>query len=302
LEDRVDKKYPGGGIEWFSDICRDGDFSSVGPKEFFRLFPGGKTIQTFDDKGHDRSLANIFYFPGEMSALMQKELEKLNKRGAGIFFCVNEADGAGRKVANVTRTRAAFADLDGVSIDVALPYKPTLIVESSPGKYHCYWITTDLPIAAFTELQKNIARIFGSDPKVSDLPRVMRVPGFYHLKGEPFLTKVWGGTGDLMTYRDIVEWFPPEKREQWSTKKYKLYSRGSAGTAGTAGKCNWQYGTSKGDRNAHVIKIIGGMIKRGCDWSYIEEEAFRDGHASEPPLDDREIMAILKSAKRYVRG
>jgi hypothetical protein len=31
---------------------------------------------------------------------------------------------------------------------------------------------------------------FGGDPKVSDLARVMRVPGFFHQNGEPFMTRL----------------------------------------------------------------------------------------------------------------
>ena len=55
-----------------------------------------------------------------------------------------------------------------------------------------------------------------------------------------------------------------------------------------------------GERNEHVLKIIGGMIKRGCKWDYITEEAFKDGRACNPPLDDKEIEAILKSASKYI--
>src|SRR5690606_18020154 len=37
----------------------------------------------------------------------------------------------------------------------------------------------------FTALQKRVATAWGSDPSVNDLPRVLRLPGFMHNKGEP---------------------------------------------------------------------------------------------------------------------
>jgi hypothetical protein len=39
-------------------------------------------------------------------------------------------------------------------------------------------------------LQKDLAARFSGDPKVCDLPRVMRLPGFYHRKAAPFLTRI----------------------------------------------------------------------------------------------------------------
>lgn len=85
-----------------------------------------------------------------------------------------------------------FADTDGAPIEPLLDasLKPHVVVESSPEKYHVYWFVSDLSLDEFTEIQKAIAKRFGTDPKVSDLSRVLRVPGFYHLKKKPFLVCV----------------------------------------------------------------------------------------------------------------
>ena len=71
-----------------------------------------------------------------------------------------------------------------------LSVHPDIVVESSHGRWHTYWKADDCPLEEFTLRQKQIAAKFGSDPKVVDLPRVMRLPGFLHQKGEPFLTHV----------------------------------------------------------------------------------------------------------------
>ena len=49
---------------------------------------------------------------------------------------------------------------------------------------------TDVPLVGFSELQKALAAEFSGDPKVHDLPRVMRLPGFLHRKGQPFQCRV----------------------------------------------------------------------------------------------------------------
>jgi hypothetical protein len=66
---------------------------------------------------------------------------------------------------------------------------PHIAVESSPGKFHAYWIVTDVALEEFMGLQKALAARFDGD-RVHDLPRVMRLPGFVHRKDEPFLTHV----------------------------------------------------------------------------------------------------------------
>jgi RepB DNA-primase from phage plasmid len=128
------------------------------------------------------------------------ELEALNRSGAGIFVMVNAGDGqikpgakTCRTQANVIRVRALFADLDGAPVGpvVTADAPPDLIVETSPGRWHVYWIVDDVELNEFAHLQKSLAARFGGDPSVCDLPRVMRLPGFWHVKSDtPFLSRL----------------------------------------------------------------------------------------------------------------
>jgi hypothetical protein len=96
---------------------------------------------------------------------------------------VNETDLKGRKAENITRVRAVFADQDtqGAPIpDIGLD--PHMVIESSPGKHHAYWLVDDLQRDQFRTQQQAIAARCGSDTAVCDLPRVMRLPGFLHQK------------------------------------------------------------------------------------------------------------------------
>lgn len=161
------------------------------------LDPGGSfTFQTFEDakadsgrKARHAHLARIYH--GDLSS-HAKELTKLQAKGAGVFFMVNQGDNGGRKTTNVQRVRAHFVDLDGAPLDpvIASAMAPHLVVESSPGRWHAYWLVDGGPLDEFKARQQALAQRFGGDPKVCDLPRVMRLPGFWHLKKEPFQTRI----------------------------------------------------------------------------------------------------------------
>lgn len=156
------------------------------------LDPGGRfTFQTFDDdkERKDRSLAKIFH--GSLSEHAE-ELATLQQRGAGVFVMVNEGDGKGRTAGNVTRVRAHFVDLDGAPIEpvqeAAVP--PHIVVESSRDKWHAYWLVSECALPDFKPKQQTMAAQFAGDPSVHDLPRVLRMPGFWHLKETPFQTRL----------------------------------------------------------------------------------------------------------------
>lgn len=117
-------------------------------------------------------------------------LEHLNARGAGVYVMVNEGNGKGRTAKNVTRVRALFIDTDGAPFPAHLPLKSHLIVQSSPGNWHLYWLVTGLELSGFGTLQQALAEHYGTDPSVKDLPRVMRLPGFYHRKAEPVMVQL----------------------------------------------------------------------------------------------------------------
>lgn len=153
------------------------------------------TFQTFDDNKErkDAKLACVLNGTFEKH---QQRLNQLSELGAGIFVTINETDLKGRKAKNITRVRAMFVDLDGVPLknvtgDKAIP-DPHIIVESSPKKWHCYWLMAHdvVSVDAFTELQKKLIARFKSDKSIHDVSRVLRLPGFMHRKDNPFMVRV----------------------------------------------------------------------------------------------------------------
>lgn len=154
---------------------------------------GAYTFQTLPEGGQGQS-PRILH--GHLDKFIVT-LTELNTSGSGVFVCVNETDLKGRKSDNIIRVRALSADFDApdshrVEWLLSLSLPPNMIIESSPGKHHAYWVFNvgEISLTEFRPLQQRIAIALGSDEKICDLSRVLRVAGFWHQKGEPFLTRV----------------------------------------------------------------------------------------------------------------
>jgi hypothetical protein len=162
-------------------------------------------------------------------------LAKFNAKGAGIFVCVNETDGKGREKTNIIRPRAVFTDLDGAPLDPVIAetvLQPHIITETSPERWHAYWrVDTDPPIEdaggdanktmleQFGKVQKAIAARYSGDSSVHDLPRVMRLPGFVHRKGKPFVSRVIKINGlEPYHWNKVVQAFPPPPQPEQPTR------------------------------------------------------------------------------------
>lgn len=162
------------------------------------------TFQTFDDTpAKRRELARVLH--GTLDKHWD-ELARLNQAGAGVFWMVNEGDGKGRSTKNVTHVRALFVDDDSNSLELSsLGITPSVVVESRHG-LHCYWLLDPSPsLDAFTPAQEALARALGTDKAVKDLPRVMRLPGFAHRKGDPFIVRVTQAGGQRYSLEDVLE-------------------------------------------------------------------------------------------------
>ena len=151
----------------------------------------GFTFQTFDDDRarKDPALIRIVQSPPPA----RDELVKLNKQGAGVFVTVNETDGRGRKSENITRVRAVWQE-DDDGFDGAFPLQPSMVVETSPGHFHRYWLVADeWPAdergrADFAAVMERMVESYGSDKNAKDIARVLRLPGFLHRKSR---RRIW---------------------------------------------------------------------------------------------------------------
>ena len=92
------------------------------------------------------------------------------------------------------------AVLDAISVSGLIPHA---IVQSSPGDhYHIYWLVYNFLVERFRPVQLSLIKKFGSDPKVKNESRVMRLAGYFHQKAEPFETKVVFFNPDIPKYSE----------------------------------------------------------------------------------------------------
>ena len=185
-----------------------------------------------------------------------------NLARCGVFFAVNvlAPDAQRRKAEHVTRVAAVFLDLDGAPMPEHLPLPPTATVQSSPGKHHVYWAVDGVPLEEFATIQRHLAGLYGADPAVNDLPRTMRLPGYWHGKGETGeLVRLTSLTPDAQyTRADLLEAWPSladalgaaeRERQQHQADAERrraeadqLREQISSGTAGTRAEVQRKYG------------------------------------------------------------
>lgn len=185
--------------------------------EFLSQFPGNTCYCTIDDK---RKIPGLKHYHEGFDLTREQILTRLqdhNSNGLGIFFCVNEIDRnldpqRTRTSKMLKNIRAVWADMDTYVDEPKMdwPIKPSIIVNTSPGKYHYYWLTNTTEVEEWKQVMNGIANTYGSDANARDLVRVLRLPGFNHLKSEPFMSTVVHCDGYVYEWTDIKESFPPD--------------------------------------------------------------------------------------------
>lgn len=90
------------------------------------------------------------------------------------------------------------------------PIPPNIVVRSSPGKAHCYWMTRELLKPEYVELAcKRLAFHLGGDMRATDAARILRVPGTWNHKYEkPEWVYLSRFGGDPCSAKDLVGHLP----------------------------------------------------------------------------------------------
>lgn len=84
-----------------------------------------------------------------------------------------------RRANNIAHQWAAYADADSLPLK-HLKAEPTMVVETSPGRHHLYWVTSVDSTKKLTEISRAIAHEHasdGCDPSGWDAGQLLRVPG-----------------------------------------------------------------------------------------------------------------------------
>ena len=210
-------------------------------------------------------------------------LDDLNHAGYGIFVTINETDGKDIKGENVARVHALFADFDGSPLSYLdrIPLKPSFTVNTSPGRYHAYWLVDSCPLDQFKPTQRKLAQILESDPAVCDLGRIMRVPGFYHLKCDPFMVTI-----------DC-----PDQVNRYSFADIKKAISNFVPKNEVTDRHSLKIGCNEGSRNTILTSLAGRLIY-DCLPDVEAIYALMDWNTlNSPPLPDEEIISTYHKIK-----
>ena len=248
------------------------------------------TFQTLDDDRTRKNPALTHIVQAPLSA--RDELVKLNEQGAGIFVTINKTNGSGRKSENITGIRAVWQE-DDDGFEGPFPLLPSMIVATSPGHFHRYWLLADdWPAdergrADFAAVMERMVESYGSDKNAKDISRVLRVPGFLHRKSKRRIKFIFLKQADaVIAAQRSSQRFPrsiaPRKRTPSGAGRGKTMMSGASAvrctastpTTGTVGSnAGWQSSTTSVIAVAHC-----GMIGRGNPAN--TTNAIRIGHGS----------------------
>jgi hypothetical protein len=132
----------------------------------------GFTFQTFQDlasgiKATKPDLARVI-----SGSVEDPLLRHLYECGSGVWVTVNRTDLCGRKAHNITDLRAVWQEQDGGHVG-ALPLEPSIVVESSLGKFHRYWLTdcpaNDQARLGHRAIMERMVASHGSDKGATDI-------------------------------------------------------------------------------------------------------------------------------------
>jgi primase-like protein/AAA domain-containing protein/DNA primase RepB-like protein len=222
-----------------------------------------------------------YNYPNAVEAA-EKWARQKSDEGREVFFCAHLLTRPERKKENAAAVQTLWVDLDGTRIPNG-SFAPSAAVETSPGKYHAYWLLEEpIPPETAERLNKRLAHKVGADASGFDLSQLLRVPGTknYKYPEAPEVEILHLDLEVAYSPRSLEEQLPKvEERRQAQPVESRIAS---------------------GGRNKELTSIAGTMRRRGLE----EEElaaallAVNDRRC-DPPLEEEEVRKIARSVAGY---
>ena len=199
----------------------------------------------------------------------------------------------GRTKDNVAEVKRLYVDADkdgaqaveNILTSGKVP-QPTVVLESSPGKFQLIWNASGLTREIAEPLMSALAKEFHTDPAVADTARVLRIPGFRNLKySEAPGVKLVSINPKANYDRSVfhVEFKPEEKTEAAPKQERPLIPHGLI--------------------HPWLVKRAGKLRESGLTPEEIEPILLRMAYAEcELPLDDKKIKQVARSMANYQQG
>lgn len=183
---------------------------------------------------------------------------------------------------------------------------PASVIVRSGGGYHAYWLLSkpitidDSNRATIKQTLKGMAIACGSDTKVADLARIMRLPGTINTKpGRGTMCEAFDHLPCYYDYNELEFRYAP-----LAAPKIPPVQRSIPMTA-SKGMARWveEYlnaGARQGDRNNRAFAAMRWLLDNG--YSTTQAESMITQRAAADGLSDDEIRSLLNSAQHAERG
>ena len=227
------------------------------------------------------------------------ELQSINDKGAGIFVAVNRFTGH-RKLENLTRVRGIHADMDDVTEDqltlLSKILQPSIVVQSSSSaRFQLYWLLNDgdtLKSAETKAINQSLAQHHGADKAAVDVARLLRLPGFKHMKNRaegktPKVTAI--KYGKTYTANQIRGAFPLIRTQGTAKKSIQSALDACAVTPVLTSQLD---GVAKGIQVSHPQLWAG-------DWSMAIRPSGEIGYPSQSEADLALAGYIARACERF---
>jgi len=233
-------------------------------------------------------------------------LQASNDAGNNIYVAMNVFKSTQRTKNNVAAIRNVWAEIDDngrENLDKIFTSKivpqPTVVTESSVGKFHVIWSVEDMLPEHGESLLKSISSEFGGDTNAIDLARVLRVPGFKNHKypDKPEVEVVQLGDEGK---RKLIEFDLPMSQSAPQSLSPKTVSTQDSGIPVTIDP---ELAVRQGKRDSTLCSIGGALRHYNLTRNEIYDALFcvNEGHVV-PPMDSSDIERISNSMSRPEYG
>lgn len=201
---------------------------------FMAIYPNiNQCFYQYFDDNRERKSRELTSFWDNLTMSSLEHLDMRNKSGAWIFFSVNGMEWR-RWKDSVTTINAWICEIDDMDkefqkqlIDFC-PLKPSLVIESK-NWFHLYRFAKEGTKENWVKICNWVRNFFDGDHKAITIERVLRLPGYYHMKDEaqPFEVTLYDWNFEFYTEAEMLFSYPntesvAEKKEKKQELKNQI--------------------------------------------------------------------------------
>lgn len=230
--------------------------------------PGAFFVISSKAPGSERGMKDRWFARASIGEAHAAALD-LSASGRNVYFCPHGFDATRRQRLHAVDPHLLYSDLDAID-PTTLPHPPSVLIESSPGRYVGLW-RTDKP--ASEHLNKRMTYACSGDHGGWDRTQLLRVPGTRNFKYDPPpLVKRRVTDGPSYRVAELERHLPmtsapaavvdPDNFEYQPTKLKRV----SNVSQYCAQQCREKASLSPNNRSGAIYRIVSSMAEVGATY------------------------------------